>query len=69
MAQDDDLLGYPPHHRQVVADEQERHALLAANVGEQNEDLCLDGDIQCRNRLVEYQQPRFRGQCAAMATR
>ena len=45
-----------------MGDEQERHALGLLDIGEQGEDLRLDGDVQRGRRLVGDQQVRPVGQ-------
>ena len=48
--------------RQVVADEQQRHAALAHQAVEQLEDLGLGGDVERGRRLVGDQQLRAAGE-------
>ena len=45
-AQDRDAVGDAGHRSQVVGDEHHGHGALALELGEQREDLRLDGDIQ-----------------------
>ena len=47
-----------PHDRQVVADEQQRHAVSFAEFAQQVHDLRLHRDVQCAYGLVADQQPR-----------
>ena len=50
-------------HRQVVGDEHVGEAELALEVGEQVEDLRLDGNVQGGHRLVADDQCRLQGEC------
>ncbi len=59
---DADPVGDPPHHAEVVGDEQHRHAEAAPQVGEQVEDLGLDGDVEGRGRLVGDEQVGLAGE-------
>ena len=54
-----DGVGDIRHHRQVVADEDHADITLVLQLGDQLEDLCLDGDIQGRGGLVGDQQLGF----------
>jgi hypothetical protein len=49
---------------QIVRDEEVAKTELALKIGEQVEDLRLDGDVQGAYRLVADYQTRLRGQCA-----
>ena len=49
------------NHAEVVGDEQDRDVRLGLNIGEQIEDLGLNGDIECRDRFVRDEDARFRG--------
>lgn len=40
------------HHRKVMRDEEKRKAVLALQMAEQVDDLCLNGHIQRRDRFV-----------------
>ena len=46
LAQDRDAVGDAGHRSQVVGDEHHAHGALALELGEQREDLRLDGDVQ-----------------------
>ncbi len=59
---DADAIGHPRHHAEIVADEQECHALLPAQVVEHLQHLGLDGDIERGGRFVGDQQTRPTGQ-------
>ena len=52
------------HDTQVVADEQVGQPQVALEVGEQIEDLRLDRDVECRDRLIRNQYRRIERQCA-----
>ena len=41
-----------PHDREVVRNEDQRQPELLLEIGEKIEDLCLDGDVERRDRLV-----------------
>ena len=49
---DGNLVGLLGDDAEVVAHEQQRHAALALQLGEQLEDLRLDGDVERGRRLV-----------------
>ena len=51
-----DFIGDPPHHAEIVADEQHGEAAPVAQRLEQVEDLRLDRDIERGGRLVEDQK-------------
>ncbi len=57
-----DAVAHLRDHRQVVADEQQRRAGLAAQVPDQLEHLGLDGSVERGGRLVEDQQRRLGGE-------
>ena len=46
------------HDREVVADEDIAHAVVALQLGQQREHLLLDRDVERRGRLVEHQHLR-----------
>ena len=50
------------HHRKVMRDEEKRKAVLTLQMAKQVDDLCLNRDIQRRNRFVRHS-------ARAMATR
>ena len=50
------------HHAEVVGDEDDGRAGLGAQLGQQIEDLRLDGDVERRGRLVGDQQRRRAGE-------
>jgi len=52
-------IGETCDHAQIVADEHQRHASFAARGAQQLHDLCLDGHIECRGRLIRDQQLRL----------
>ena len=47
------------HDAEIVGDEQHRHAEALLQVGEESEDLRLDGDVEGGRRLVRHQQIRL----------
>ena len=49
---DDDPVAEPAHEVEVVADEDQAHALLRDELVEKGEDLQADGDVERRGRLV-----------------
>ena len=55
------------HHREVVGDEEIGQMELLLEVHEEVDDLCLDGDVQGRDRLVADDQLRLEGQGPADA--
>ena len=57
-----DPVGDLAHDGQVVGDEQHRHAGIAFQIGQQIEDLRLNGHVQCGRRLIRDQQVRPVGQ-------
>ena len=61
---DDDPIGQLAHDCEVVADQQVRDARRFADVGEEIQDLRLDGDVQRRHRLVQDQHLRLGGERA-----
>ena len=52
LAHDIDAVGEAPHDAEIVGDEDDRHAELALQLGQQHQDLRLDGDVERRRRLV-----------------
>lgn len=54
---DRDLVGHVAGDGEVVGDENEPHAKLVTEVGEEVDDLGLDGDVERRNRLVGDDDP------------
>jgi hypothetical protein len=60
--QHDDLLGELPDHGQVVTDQDVRHPGLVPDVSGQVQHLRLDRHIECRDRLVQDQDPRRRSE-------
>jgi hypothetical protein len=59
---DGDTVGHMANHRQVVADQQKGHAVLALDVGQQIEDLAADGNVERGDRLIGDNQAGFRRQ-------
>ncbi len=59
---DRDPVGHLGNHAQVVGDQDQRHALLRRDAGDQVEDLGLDGHVQGGRRLVGDQDLRPAGQ-------
>ncbi|GAA2876263.1 hypothetical protein GCM10020220_077300 [Nonomuraea rubra] len=55
---DEHPVAHVGHDRDVVADEQEGGAGVAAHLGEQAEDLLLDRDVERGGRLVGDDEPR-----------
>ena len=58
--EDADALAHPPDHAQVVADEEHARAELLAELGDEVENLGLDGRVQAGRRLVEDEERRVR---------
>ena len=56
------LVGHAGHHRQVVGDQQQAHAVLALQVGQQVEDLRLNRHVERGGRLVGDQVVGLAGQ-------
>src|SRR4029077_10686749 len=54
-----DAVADMPHHRKIMADEQDGEAELAPDLEEEIDDLCLDGDIKGGDRLVGDQETRL----------
>ncbi len=59
---DHDLIGDFGNHAQIVGDQNHRCAGLGLQVGDQRENLCLNGDVQRSRRFVRYDQRRVIGQ-------
>ena len=59
MLHDEHPLAQGPHHRQVVADEHERHAGLGAQSAQELEDLRLHRHVQPRDDFVRDYQTRI----------
>ena len=55
------VIRHARHDAQVVGDENDSHAVLPLQVAQQVENLCLDGDVQRRGRLIRDQDRRFAG--------
>src|SRR2546422_3905280 len=53
------VIGDFPHHGEVMGDEQHRHAQPLLQIGDQFENLLLDGDVERRRRFVRDQQFRL----------
>ena len=58
-----DPVGIATHDRQVMADQQQRQPSRRFFRRQQFQDLCLDGDVERRRRLVRDQQRGVVGQC------
>ena len=58
-----DVVAEPPHHAEIVADEQQADALLLPQPRQQAQDLRLHRHVQRRGRFVEDQQRRLAGEC------
>ncbi|OWK19103.1 hypothetical protein AJ88_48580 [Mesorhizobium amorphae CCBAU 01583] len=58
---DVDIVGELAHHGQVVGDQDHRHPQFLLQVANEVEDLRLDGDVECRRRLVGDQHVRIVG--------
>ena len=56
---DPDPVAHPGDQPQVVADQQDRRVDLAAQCGDQVEDIRFDRDIEPRGGFVEDQEPRI----------
>ena len=56
IAHDGDAVGHVADDAEIVGDEQERHARLAAQFAQELEYLSLDGDVERRGRLVGDQE-------------
>jgi hypothetical protein len=52
----DHLVTQVPHGGQVMSNEEVRHLALFLQILEQVDDLCPDGDVEARDRLVENQE-------------
>ena len=52
-------LRHAGHHRQIVRDQEQAHALLALQLLEQFQDLRLDRDIERGGRLIGHQKSRL----------
>lgn len=50
-----DPVGNPPHHAQIMGDEEKSHVLLALQLRQQLQNLRLDRHVQRRRRLVRDQ--------------
>jgi hypothetical protein len=48
--------GHLPNHGEVVGHEQHGQGKTALEIAEEIQNLGLDGEVQRRNRLVQYQQ-------------
>ena len=59
---DADAVGDLAHDAEVMGDEEHRHALAGLQIGEQLQDLRLDGDVERGRRLVGDQQVRLVGE-------
>ena len=55
-------IGQLAHDAQIMGDKQDRQSQTCLQVLEQGQNLCLNGDIQRRGRLVGNQQVRIVGQ-------
>ena len=62
LAHDIDAIGEAPHDAKVVGDEDDRHAELALQFGQEHQDLRLDGYVERRRRLVGDQDVGIVGQ-------
>ena len=60
--QDVDPVGDLTYDREVVRDEQVADPQLCLEVAEQVQDLCLDGHVERRHRLVAHEQRRLHGE-------
>ena len=59
-----DAVGDVAHHRKIVGDEQVGQAKLLLQIFQEVDDLCLDGDVEGGNGLVEDEQIRTQRQRA-----
>src|SRR6266568_3180568 len=59
---DSDAIGDRGDDAEIVSDEDHRHAIGGFELGEEREDLCLDGDVEGGRRLVGEQQLRPAGE-------
>ena len=59
---DRDLAAEVLHHSQVMGDEQVGQVEIALQVAQQVDDLCLNGDIESRHRLIAHDQIGLTGQ-------
>ncbi len=57
-----DVVGHLGDHAEIVGDQDDGGAGVAAQAAHQVEDLRLDGDVERGGRLVGDQQPRAAGQ-------
>ena len=56
---DDDLVGHRPDHLQVMADKQIGEVVPHLEIAQQVDDLCLDGAVQRRRRLIKDDEARL----------
>ena len=56
-------------HAEIVGDQQEPHPGLAQEIAQELQDLRLDGDVECRGRLVGDQQRGALASAMAIITR
>ena len=66
---DRDPIADVTNHREVVADEKVAQALRALELGEQVQDLALDGDVETRGRLVGDDEAGSSARARATPTR
>ena len=59
---DHHALGQFGDHTEIVGNQHQRHVLLGADLGDQRENLGLNGGIERRGRLVRHQHIRLAGQ-------
>lgn len=64
---DHDLVADVLDHAQIVGDKDIGQLFLILQIHQQIQDLCLNGNVQCRDRLVADDELRVHGQCAANA--
>ena len=64
---DHDLVADVLDHAQIVGDKDIGQLFLILQIHQQIQDLCLNGNVQCRDRLVADDELRVHGQCAADA--
>ena len=60
---DADMIRHLIDDTHVVRDDKDRHSCFLLQIGNQPQNLCLDGDIEGGGRFVGDEQFRFAGQC------
>ncbi len=58
MIDHDHFVGDVGDDAEIMGDQEHRHVELFLQAAQQQQDLCLDGHVECSRRLVGYQQGR-----------